>query len=192
MDEGGNRKIAEKVRVKPEFRPIFIKRYLFILVLFPVSLLLLLLSFFNLVQIEMFLLLLLNLFFFVVLLGAALHSSLERVFTSYEINENVVLKRHGIVNKRSLSIPLEMITDLAIKRDILDQGLESATLLVNTAGTVDYTMHVRHISVENAVWMNNEIVKYKKALHAAQEAASPHNRYNNFLESAFIPPPVSK
>ena len=192
MDEGGKSKIEEKVRVKPEFRPIFIKRYLFILVLFSVSLLLLALSFFKLVQIEFVLLLLLNLFFLAVLLGAALHSALERRFTSYEINENVVLKRHGIVNKRSLSIPLEMITDLAVKRDILDQGLESATLLVNTAGTVDYTMHVRHISVENAIWMNNEIVKYKKALHATLDAAAPHNRYNNFLENAFIPPPVSK
>jgi uncharacterized membrane protein YdbT with pleckstrin-like domain len=150
------------IRVNPWYWAIFIQKYWITAVMFVVTLVLLVLVFFGVVQLDFVFAVALTGLTFCLLATVLLHSFLHQVFTIYEIGKSSVVKRHGIINKKTISAPIEMITDLSLQRNVLDHLLGTATLLVNTAGSNDYAIYIKYVSLKNANFMNARIVELKK------------------------------
>ncbi len=178
--EGGDtgakpKKVQEKsisISVSPSFWGVFINMYWILILAFIAAV-----SIYSLAVSGMFVtnadvVLALAALTSVFLLFALLHSKLYQIFTTYELDEKCIIKRSGILHNRTLDVPLEMITDLAIRRGIADHITHTGTLLVDTAGTNDYTIYARYLKLQDAEWLNNELIELKSKLREAKKSGS--------------------
>ncbi|MFH1448046.1 MAG: PH domain-containing protein [Candidatus Micrarchaeota archaeon] len=149
--------------VKPKFRAIFIHKYWIVLLIVLVSLALPLLNYFEIIPLDVNIILIIIGMCFMLLFLVLIHTKLYQMVTIYEVNRGSVVKKYGIVHKRTLNVPMDMVTDLSIERDIPDHIMHTSTLLVNTAGTNEYAIHLKYISLEYARWLHEKIVELKKA-----------------------------
>jgi uncharacterized membrane protein YdbT with pleckstrin-like domain len=148
--------------INPSYVAVFVHKYWITLVIFIVSLILPVLSYTNMLKLEPMILLTLVGLALSMLVIVLMHAKLYQIVTTYEIHKASVIKRYGIIRKRTVNAPMEMITDMSIERDIVDHLMRTATLLVNTAGTNEYAVHIKYVSRNDALWMQDRIMELRK------------------------------
>ncbi|MFH1470815.1 MAG: PH domain-containing protein [Candidatus Micrarchaeota archaeon] len=150
-------------RFFPKYWAIFVHKYWLVLLLIPVFLVWSVLEFFGIISF--------GLGHALIALGASLaltagcmvHTKLHKDFMYYELTNNAIVMKRGIINRNTLSVPIEMITDLAIHRNVEEHLLETAVIMVNTAGTgIGYTIKMRYLRVEEARWVHAKLLEMKK------------------------------
>ncbi len=164
MTRGEHKKDADiyPIVTRPKFKAIYIHKYWIVLLVVLIALSLPLIVASGAVEVPSEIVLVAIGACFLFFLLSVFHTKLYQMVTIYEININAVVKRYGIIRKRTLNVPMEMVTDTSIERDIPDHVMGTATLLVNTAGTNEYAIQLKYISLSYARHLHDKIVELKR------------------------------
>ncbi|MEM3400163.1 MAG: PH domain-containing protein [Candidatus Micrarchaeia archaeon] len=95
-------------------------------------------------------------------------------FTEYELNENTMVARTGIIHHKTETAPLEMITDASLTRDPLDFILDTATVHINTAGEHGYEITLDFLGNGEAYYLKKMLFRLKDEKHMRFERSDMH------------------
>ncbi|MEM4699278.1 MAG: PH domain-containing protein [Candidatus Anstonellales archaeon] len=91
---------------------------------------------------------------------AMIFSYLKFKFSFLDLAEDYLYYEEGIVAKVRKKIPYKSITDIQLKRSVLDTIIGWDTIYINTAGQATYELIIKGVSIEHGD-MILEILKKK-------------------------------
>ncbi|MEW6328815.1 MAG: PH domain-containing protein [Candidatus Micrarchaeota archaeon] len=165
----------ERFVFKPKQRAVFVRRFWLFLAL-PVLLVLVLAGYATLENEDLMVVYAgIGVALVSLMVGVAL-TKIHHHVTEFELNENTMICRRGILHHETETAPLEMITDASLTRDPLDFLLGSASVRVNTAGEAGYEMNLRWMDSGDAYRLKKNLFELKDAKHARFERSDLHEK----------------
>lgn len=153
--------------IKPDYRAFFLSEYWMVIPLLPLSCVLFMFDLLGLIvlgQTTTFGSILLS---GVLVFLALLHAKIRLSFMGYELNRNAIVKRWGMVRRNTFNVPLEMVTDIGLKRETTDHLTGTATLLINTASAAG-VVELPYLLLERAQKIEKKTLDLKRILFSKQ------------------------
>lgn len=135
-------------KIRPRFVGYFMTHYFFVI---PLAIVLLALAFINIDGMAPFFLFVAAL----VLLISLVHSKVHEMVTCIYIEDNKFVHESGILKNKKNNLPISMVTDSLITRNIMERVLGVCTLNVNTSGTGAYEVICDALDFGEADKINN-------------------------------------
>lgn len=83
------------------------------------------------------------------ILVSMIYSYLKFKFSFLDIEEDFLYYEEGIIAKIRKKIPYKNITDIQLKRGIIDSIIGLESIYINTAGKADYELIINGLSIEH-------------------------------------------
>ncbi|MCS7122378.1 MAG: PH domain-containing protein [Candidatus Micrarchaeota archaeon] len=103
------------------------------------------------------------------ILFAFIYSYLKFKFSFLDITPEYLYYEEGIIAKVRKKIPYKTITDIQMKRSVLDTIMGWDSIYINTAGRADYELIIKGISIEHGDLMFEELKKRISASNLSRE-----------------------
>lgn len=100
---------------------------------------------------------------------ALIYSYLKFKFSFLDITAEYLYYEEGIIAKVRKKIPYKTITDIQMKRSVLDTIMGWDSIYVNTAGRADYELVIKGISIEHGNLLFEELKKRMSAANLSRE-----------------------
>jgi membrane protein YdbS with pleckstrin-like domain len=153
--------------IKPYYWAFFLSQYLAVIVLLALSCLLFALNILGLIVLEQLMIFGSILLSGALFLLALIHAKIRLIFMKYALDRNAVIKQWGVVRRNTFNIPLEMVTDVGIKREMLDHLTGTGSLVINTASSAG-VVGFPYILLKRSHEMEQKVLSLKRILLSKQ------------------------